>query len=107
MSYSPYIANMQSWKNYFKQRTKEHKKFYTIPNSSQHGEKMDAIKLVSPTEQIVEQAKSSLKRMREDDDARYILPPPTKKRKTFPVRRVGGTKKGNIKKPNKSKKKKK
>ena len=104
MSYSPYVANTESWKNYFKRPAKEHQKFYTIPNSSQRDEKTDAIKLVSPTEQIVEQAKASLKRMREDETARVLLPIPTKKRKTFPLRKVGGTKKVN--KKNKSKRKK-
>ena len=94
---------MDSWRNYFKQQTNEHKSFYTLPNSSQHGEKMDAIKLVSPTEQIVEQAKSSLKRIREDDDTRYILHTTPKKKKKFPVGKVGGLKKDGKKKKNKSK----
>ncbi len=93
MSYSPYIANTESWKNYFKHPNKEHKKFYTIPKSTRSPEKLDAIKLVSPTEQIVEQAKASLKRLREDENAQILLPIPTKKRKTFPIRKVGGTKK--------------
>jgi hypothetical protein len=41
----------------------------------------------------VEQAKASLKRLREDENAQILLPIPTKKRKTFPIRKVGGTKK--------------
>ena len=99
MSYSQYIANVEAWKKYFKQPTKEHKRIYTIPNSSQHGEKLSPIKLVSPTEQILEQAKSSLKRMKEEDYAQQFIPSPAKpkrkriKNKKFPIKKLGGVKK--------------
>jgi hypothetical protein len=101
MSYSLYIPNIEAWKRYFKNPSKERKTFYTVSHASQHGEKLDPIKLVSPTEQIVEQAKSSLKRMREDEDARLFLQNPVRskrKRNLFPVKKSGGGKKRSSKK---------
>ena len=68
IKYSPYIPNVEAWVNYFKnQPSREYKKFYSIGQPNQRGEDMDSIKLVSPTEQMVEQAKSRMKREREDD----------------------------------------
>jgi len=72
MSYSPYIPNIDVWKDHFKNPPKENKRFYTIGRVKHHGQDMDPIKLVTPTEQVVEQAKSTLKRSREMDD---FLPP--------------------------------
>ena len=67
IKYSPYIPNVEAWIDYFKNQPKEYKKFYTIGRPKQRGEDMDPIKMVSPTEQVVEQAKSRMKRAREDD----------------------------------------
>ena len=74
MSYSPYIPNFEAWKRHFTNPPKEHKSFYTISHAKQLGRDMDPIKLVSPTEQIVEQAKSSLKRQREQTDCKNKRP---------------------------------
>lgn len=71
MSYSPYISNVEAWKHEFTQPNYKYKNFYTLKNSSQHGEKMDSIKLVTPTEQVVERAKSALQ---ENDRLEKILP---------------------------------
>ena len=67
IKYSPYIPNVEAWVDYFKNQPKEYKKFYTIGRPKQKGEDMDPIKMISPTEQVVEQAKSRMKRAREDD----------------------------------------
>ena len=74
MSYSPYIPNITAWKDHFKRATKEHKKFYTISHVKQLGEKLEAIKLVTPTESVVERARSTVRRMRADGDAQFLLP---------------------------------
>ena len=68
VKYSPYIPNVESWIEYFKNQPKEYKSFYTIGRPKHRGEDMDPIKLVSPTEQAVEQAKSRMKRKREEED---------------------------------------
>ena len=71
MAYSPYIANVESWKHEFTQPNHHYKPFYTLKNNTQHGEKMDPIKLVTPTEQAVDRAKSVL---RENQQLESILP---------------------------------
>lgn len=68
MSYSPYIPNIDAWKHHFQNPPKETKSFYTIGLAKHHGQNMEPIKLISPTEQVVEQAKSVMKRKRENDD---------------------------------------
>ena len=74
MSYSPYIPNITAWKDHVKRATKEHMKFYTISHVKQLGEKLEPIKLVTPTESVVEQARSTVRRMRADGDAQFLLP---------------------------------
>lgn len=85
MSFSPYIPNMKAWKEHFQNPPKSYKTFYTIGRAKQHGEQLDPIKLVTPTEMVVEQAKSDLQRERYMDD---LLKPhckrkPKTKRKTI------------------------
>ena len=68
MTYSPYIPNIDAWKSHFRTIPREHKKFYTISHhTKQLGEHMDPIKIISPTEQDLERAKSNLKRMQNQD----------------------------------------
>ena len=90
MSYSPYIPNITAWKDHFKRATKEHKTFYTISHVKQLGEKLEAIKLVTPTESVVERARSTVRRMREDKDAQILL-------QNQPQRRSQKRKKSSIK----------
>ena len=69
IKYSPYIPNVEAWVDYFKnQPLNEHKKFYTIGQPKQKGADMDALKLVTPTEQVVEQARQQLKRVNDETD---------------------------------------
>ena len=68
IKYSPYIPNTDAWVEYFKNQPKEYKKFYTIGRPKQKGEEMDPIKLVTPTAQAVEQAKSTMKRQHDIED---------------------------------------
>ena len=56
------------WQKHFENPPKETKKFYTIAKSKQLGEQLIPLKLVSPTEQLVDQAKSNLKRERDGDE---------------------------------------
>ncbi len=80
--YSPYIPNIQAWVDYFKHQPKEYKKFYTIGRPKHKGEDMEAIKLVTPTEQVVDQAKSAVKRERDIEDTfKASKKPACKKRK--------------------------
>ena len=69
IKYSPYIPNIDAWVDYFKNQPVEYKKFYTIGRAKHKGEDMNSIKLVTPTEQVVQQAKSELKREMDDSDA--------------------------------------
>ena len=71
MAYSPYISNVEAWKHEFTQPNYKYKNFYTLKRSGQHGEKMDSIKLVTPTEQAVERAKSALE---ENDKLEKFIP---------------------------------
>ena len=85
MSYSVYIPNIDAWKQHFKHPPKGNKKFYTISTTKQqHGEDMEPIKLVTPTQSVVEQARSNLKRMCRDEDARLIIQQKHKKSKKVP-----------------------
>ena len=68
IKYSPYIPNTDAWVKYFKNQPQEYKKFYTIGRPKQKGEDMDPIKLVTPTEQAVEQARSAIKRQIDIED---------------------------------------
>ena len=88
MSYSVYIPNIDAWKQHFKHPPKGNKKFYTISTTKQqHGEDMEPIKLVTPTQSVVEQARSNLKRMRRDEDAqRIMIQPNQKKAKKFQIK---------------------
>lgn len=68
IKYSPYIPNVDAWVEFYKNQPKEYKQFYTIGKAKQRGEDMNPIKLISPTESVIEQAKSSLKRKLEIED---------------------------------------
>jgi hypothetical protein len=57
MAYIPYIPNMDHWKDHFSNPSKKTKSFYTLKKK----ENVD-VKLVTPTAQAVEQAKSLLKK---------------------------------------------
>lgn len=65
IKYSPYIPNIDAWVSFFKNQPLEHKSFYTIGKSKNEGDDMDAVKLISPTQSVVDQAKSELQRERE------------------------------------------
>ncbi len=63
--YSPYIPDLEAWKNHFTKSTTRHKSFHPLESiKTQLREKTDAIKLVVPTEQQVQQAEAELKRSR-------------------------------------------
>lgn len=74
MSSSPYIPNIEAWKKNFGKSKR--KNFHIISNAKQTGEDIQPVKLVTPTAQIVAQAKSTMKRERMDAD----LPKPKRKR---------------------------
>ena len=82
MSYSPYIPNIKAWVEHFKHPRKEQKRFYTLQTGKQLGEDMEPLKFVSATEQMVDQAKSSLERERENDQE-YTYPTKKKVKKTY------------------------
>lgn len=73
IKYSPYIPNIDAWVEFFKNQPLEYKSFYTIGKTKQEGEDMEAVKLVSPTQSAVEQAKSALKRELDIDQHFPIL----------------------------------
>ncbi len=63
--YSPYIPDLEAWKDHFTNSTARHKSFHPLETvKTQLGEKTDAIKLVVPTIQQVQQAEADLKRSR-------------------------------------------
>ena len=68
IKFSPYIPNVEAWVDYFKDQPKEYKKFYTIGRPKLKGEDMNQIKLVTPTEQVIEQARSEMKRQRQEEN---------------------------------------
>ena len=92
------MPNFEAWKQHFTNSPKEHKYFYTISPAKKSSHDMDPIKLVSPTEQIVEQAKSSLKREREESHwkrksqkikkQKFIKPETTVKRITTKSKKI-------------------
>ena len=67
IKYSPYIPNVDAWVDYFKNQPREYGHFYTIGRPKQKGEEMEAVKLVTPTEQAVEQARARMRRESDDD----------------------------------------
>ncbi len=65
--YVPYVPDLEAWKNHFTKSTTRHKSFHPLESIKQTtiGElKTDAIKLVIPTAQQVQQAEAELKRSR-------------------------------------------
>ena len=78
IKFSPYIPNVEAWTHYFEDQPKEYKKFYTIGRPKQKGEEMNPIKLVTPTQQVIEQARSQMKRQNETENEVQEV---TKKRK--------------------------
>ena len=89
MTYSPYIADYKKWQHHFLNPSKERKDFYTIEQPKNLGETMDRVKLVTPTQQAVEQAKSSLKREYDIEQliARLQKPKPGRKKKKTILRK--------------------
>jgi len=63
MTLNPYIPDVDSWKNYFKNPAKYYKDIYVINKPVQQGKNLEGIKLVSPTAQMVEQARSTLQEL--------------------------------------------
>ena len=62
MSYVPYVPDMEAWKHHFKNYIPSRpKSFYTLKKPQTGDGSFPDIKLVTPTAQIVEQAKASLK----------------------------------------------
>jgi hypothetical protein len=64
MAYVPYVPDIEAWRNHFKNFIPSRPKpFYTIkPTQNGDGNSIPKIKMVTPTEQVVEQAKAALKR---------------------------------------------
>lgn len=61
MSFVPYVPNLDEWKEHFKNFTpSKPRAFYTLKKKHK-GHGALPIKLVTPTEQLVQQARSSLK----------------------------------------------
>lgn len=86
--FSLYVPNIEAWKKFYENQPQEYKSFYTIGHHQHPGEKMEAVKLVTPTESVIEQAKSDLKRQRRLDDALNESPPKKcKKNKNKPKRK--------------------
>ena len=78
MSLIPYIPDMQKWITHFAKSGKGIKQFYTLHTNDENENKKYIVKLVTPTAQTIEQAKSALKRQHEDD---HIKRPINKKYK--------------------------
>jgi hypothetical protein len=81
IKFSPYIPNVEAWIDYFKEQPNEYKKFYIIGRPKQKGEDMNPIKLITPTEQVVEQARSQMKRENDNDTDYEDISKPRRKRK--------------------------
>ncbi len=54
--YSPYLPDAKNWVGYFTNPSKRYRTVHVIPSSSNPGEKVMGMKLVSPTEAAVDQA---------------------------------------------------
>ena len=63
----PYNPDIEAWKNHFAKRGKGVKKLHFLANSKQPAKDEESVNLVTPTAQVVEQAKSTLKRKRDDE----------------------------------------
>lgn len=87
IKFSPYIPNVEAWVEFYKHQPNENRTFYTIGKAKQKGEELDAIKLITPTESVIEQAKSSLKREREIEDT-FPIAKKSRQSKKKPPRRV-------------------
>ena len=70
MSVTLYIPDGDAWKKYFANPpSSDHKKFYTIQGKAQqHGENLDGIKLVTPTAQVIQQARATMERIHKSDE---------------------------------------
>ena len=66
--YSPYIPDIDQWVRAFRERRENsnagggNPKYISIGTPKQLGESMSSVKLITPTESVVEQAKAELKR---------------------------------------------
>ena len=59
--FSTYLPDSTKWTRYVTQNSNTYQAFYTLPGSTiQPGEQLSMLKLISPTEQVLEQAKSTL-----------------------------------------------
>jgi hypothetical protein len=76
LAYVPYVPDLESWKDHFKNYVPSGPKpFYTIKKRQQGEGTLPTIKLVTPTQQFVEQAKSQMKKL----DTRPVNPGARKK----------------------------
>jgi hypothetical protein len=96
MSYIPYIPNVDHWRDHFSNNPQKTKSFYTLKDKHK-GEGNLGIKLVTPTEQAVEQAKSFLKRKAEFKKPTKGPKKTVKKTKKNPKKKVKKTIKRNKK----------
>ena len=60
--FSPYISNPGKWTRYFTQERRKYKKFHTLLDDVQRSQKMEVLKLLSLTDQVLDQATSKLAR---------------------------------------------
>ena len=68
IKFSPYVPNIQAWVDFYENQPKEYKSFYTIGSTKRKGEKLESVKLISPTEAVVDRARSEIKRQEEVDN---------------------------------------
>ena len=67
VGYTPYVPNIEAWrKQYALNNTMESKKFYTIKEiNNDTPQPLPTLQIVSPAAQVIEQAKSQVKRRKQ------------------------------------------
>lgn len=81
MKYVPFVAHVDSWKKAFSADAKTRNRARWLVNQSGQGQIEPSIQLVTPTQQVVERAKSEMEEMREKDSPEYRSKRKTNKRK--------------------------
>jgi hypothetical protein len=68
MKLVPYVCDVNKWVEHFRSlpTTRKYQKFYVLKEPKQKVAESNPVKLVTPTQQVVEQAKATLKRKIED-----------------------------------------
>lgn len=87
MSYVPYIPDIELWKNHFTNTPAKYKPFYIVKKIQKGSGIAPSVNLVTPTEQVVQQAKAQLKQQKIKPAKQKVNSKQNKARKGFKTSR--------------------